>query len=215
MKKQLLAVAACVIAMGLSECNATVTLTWSSGTTGRIYNENGIGSGNELTPAGGNTQPLVGCFLQVIYSVNGNIGLAVTDTSTGIATTDAANNIVVRTCWIGRGVAGAAGRFATAQYISSYPASSKFFLRAWNAPSPDLTTTGLATASIPAASGSLRYGNSLVYTAGDPAFNTLENADLSNIGSFATTLTPVPEPATMALFGLGAAAIALRRKLRS
>lgn len=55
--------------------------------------------------------------------------------------------------------------------------------------------------------------------AGDPPTGTLlslsNGAGYGNSGEFALTLTPVPEPASMALFGIGAGVLALRRRFKS
>lgn len=214
MKKRFLVAIASVLTLGLMTCQATVTLNWQSGTSGRVYNQSGIGTGNELTPSVGTAGFTTACFMQLIYTSDGNIYDAGT-TGTGILD---ARNTVVAVAYLGRLVGGTAGQFVGRQYTSSYATGAKFFIRAWNAPSSDLNSSYLTSASIPTtpgANGAIRYGNSIVYTAGDPLLNPIETIDLTNIGSFATTLTPVPEPATLALFGLGAAAIALRRKLRS
>lgn len=213
MKKSLVVLAAVLSLNGVHECHATASITWAAGATGRVYSD--VAQTILLAPFGGNSSPTVGCFVQLIYTANGSFGIADLTTANGIAASDAANLAVVATCWIGRAF-GSAGGFTGKSFTSPYDAGARFFVRAWTAPSADLTTACLTTASVPTG-GSVKYGNSVLWTQTKPLGGITETdpLDLSNVGSFATTLTPVPEPASMALFGLGAVAIALRRKLRS
>lgn len=217
MNKRILALVGIAMATATA-ASAAVSFSWGT-TSGRVYNQNGVGAGNELSPAS-RTLYNSGCFVQLIYSTDGTIYDAI-NSGNGINPAHAAQNIVIATSWISRNIftipPGNNGQFSGQAFSHNYAAGSRFFIRAWNAPSSTYNgTVNDVNTSVPTG-GSIRYGNSALYTTtADPGAGTAaEQFYLATGDSFATTLTPLPEPATVTLFGLGALALALRRDRKS
>jgi len=204
-------VLACLFVAASSQ--AVVTFSYGTGSW-RVYDENGLppASGATLLSPAEYSYSGAGCFVQLIYSSDGNIYPA---GISGDGTTHA-NNVVIATTWIGRLIIGSgAGRFSGQSFTHSYPVGSSFFIRVWNAASSDYDGTATDTAALVPTGMGVYYGDSNIYaTQANPDAPGGPTDAFVLTGDWATDLTPVPEPGTFALFGLGILTVALRRKFR-
>lgn len=193
---------------GMRETRANTTLNWGTGSGTYIITASD--SSTRLAPYS-QAFSASDVFVQLILA-NGSIHEAGTS---GNGTTG--GDTVLATSWMGRGFfSSSGGEFDGAALSESLAVGSKLYIRAWNAASPDYTGgAAQILASVPTG-GSVRYGNSLLYTTtsdplGPPASETFA---LDNVGAgFSTTLVAVPEPGTWGLMVVGLVLMGCFRKL--
>lgn len=150
------------------------------------------------------SDPTVGCFVQLLWvGPNGVIDPAYFDGGDGTGPTD---DLVVSKIWVGYGV-GEDGYFNAVELYDGDPIiqGRTYFARVWNAPSPNY-----AAGKIPTGPG-VQYANSptWVYPKIRPTF---DDFDITYAGDLNTTLTPIPEPAALALVACGLLGLRLTRK---
>ena len=184
----------------------TNTIRWQTTGSYQIWDNGGVGTGTPLNPAGPYADG-TSFLVQLLYA-----GANATNDSVNVATADpyGADNddVFAAYQWIGYGVApvAAPGRFNADNYENTRPDGSVYFIRAWMYPA-DAPANG----QIAVSSGDF-YGDSELFSVSGntppPAFD-----DFYLTADYATTLQVVPEPGTLALFGLGLVIAALRRRL--
>jgi hypothetical protein len=204
-----------VASFGLFVATAQAAVTFSWGTTtapNRLYSD--LGKTVLLQPSS-SSDWTTSCFIQLIWDVSANGLNQAVNSGNGIA--GGSDDQVVATAWVGQGQLTTSGRFS-ASFTESLAIGSRLYIRAWNAPSSNYSGGATDTAALIPVAG--LYGDSSTYysTTGDPlgAPPPNEITTLANFGGgISTTITPVPEPSTVALLGIGLVAVALRRRLKA
>lgn len=167
--------------------DAGVTFSWGTGSgTYLIYKQDGQ---TRLSPYQ-QTYTGTGCFVQLVVAYSNQVHPAVAQ-GNGASGGDE----VLAVSWLGKGfIITTGGEFDGGTVTHNWPAGTKLYMRAWNAPSPDFNGSGAHTnASAPAGTNVL-YGNSGLYTtlsnpSGPPASEEFTLDDL--LAGFATTNTAV------------------------
>lgn len=207
---KILKYAAICSAVALS-AQSKADISWSS--TGSITESDGITEliGNAFNSA-------AGYFVQLIFA--GPDGIANPAVSSGVGTSG--DDLVVSARWIGAGDFVSPNGSFTAGSPWTGPqevSGSKFFVRAWNAPSPSFNNTDLAASLVPTTA--TNYGNSGLFTS--PGRDITQPPDgipdiqAFDAGAFSTSLTPVavPEPGTLGLIAMGTFGMWLFRRRKA
>lgn len=189
-----------ILAVGVLSAEASTQINWtSSGAT--VYNA----TGTSLLPGNrSSTGYLTSGYVELLYvGTDGWDGF----TASGDGTID--DDLFVGSSWIGQGapvVGSPNGRFGLTQTPHTYPDGSKFMIMWFDTPSPNYSSHLVPTT-----------GNYGYYDNGGAYFTSTASAidsfSLAAGGKYTTAL-PVPEPAVLSLFGIGLAAILIRRKAR-
>jgi hypothetical protein len=189
MKKLILTVAAAVLVAGVSHAAA---ITWGVGT-------------QQIKDWSATVQRDTAVQLVFIGNIGGTAGewLYQERTSTTQTTTvggKVAVSILTPPINIGQQVAGSGQNLTTGK--------SQFIIRIWNmADTAWIDTT-------PFTFNAADDATSVVWAAGSVTTAGAVNKNLQDVWGTEGNWTPVPEPTSFALIGLGAAAIALRRRFR-
>jgi hypothetical protein len=185
---------------------ATPVLQW--GITSSTSPSDVLGGLTGTALAGSKTDPLVGCYIQLLWTgANGlidDINLSNLDGHGG-------DDVVVARGYVGygTGLGTTAGYFYSTAVngasVSAYTVGvDAFYMRTWNAP---VTSSGNYTSGYAPLSTATYYGNSATHVLADsPTYD-----DWKLTSGFDTTIAVVPEPTTIALFGIGLALIGFRR----
>lgn len=175
-----------VVLSVLAVCQANAGINW--------FNNLPITYANGTTPLIASIDNAsVGCFVQLIYAgANGVIDGAV---NSGVGTT--VDDTVVAFGFFGQDdIAATDGIFPihTVASSSGLVTNGLYFARAWSAPSENFSSGLVPT------SGTNFYGNSATWSfpgSVPPALD--DDFDFTSSGAFATTLSPIPEPAMLGL----------------
>ncbi len=180
-------------------------IDWGTGAN-RIYDFDGV---TALSTNVGIKTSNTACLVQLVYA--GINGLA--DTANLTSTGSMSDDVVVAWTYIGASQpasqATAAGRFTRFNPLgynnSSYPNDSKFFIRAWDLPSPDFPS-----GAVPAGA---YYGNSQMFIVSN---NVTAGPDdqFTMTTSFSTTLLPIPEPAAALAILTGVGLLIIRHRYK-
>jgi len=189
---------ACLIA--LLSASAYADFSWFNLSTNRLY----YNGGSTLLP-GSNNDPLVGCFVQLIWAgADDQIDLAVLS-GTGVTDDDQ----VVDTAYVGQGILGGpAGRYNGGTYTDNI-AGDYYYVRFWTAPSANFASGLVPT------SGTNFYGNTALWLdpGNEPPSATDEFNSIPNGGISATlTASAIPEPTIVGLGLIGLMTLRLYRR---
>jgi len=192
----------------MASCVALATPTMQWGITSVTSPGSDLGNLNGSALAGSQTDPLVGCYIQLLWSGANGVADAI-----NLSNLDGHGNddVVVAKGYVGFGTgfntiqgyffSGATLAANTASYVVGV---DSFFIRTWNAPA---TSTGAYNAGNAPLGTATYYGNSGTHVLADNP--TFDKWTLSS--GFDTTIAIVPEPSSMALLIVGAGMVAMSR----
>lgn len=191
---------------------ATPALKWSI--TGTSSPADWLGDQNGTALSSSQTDPTIGCFVQLIYASGGTIDPIDMSNLDGHGGTDVV--VAWGYCGFGTGVGIVEGYFVSGASrqanVSAYVATvDQFFIRTWNAPVNSAGSYTLGYAPIGANGGATYYGDSALHTL---ASNAVAD-DWKLTSGFDTTIAVVPEPSSLALLIVGVGMVAIRRFRRS
>lgn len=181
----------CGLAFLVSEpARGAVTFSWGTkiggATTNRIYNQDGIAVGNELTPAN-RTSPNIGCFVQLLRTPSGIVTAPIPKGNRA-----GGDNVVIGTSWICKTLNTPFGNgcFVAAPFSHTYPTNTRLFIRAWSKASQDYDGGPTHTNATIPIDPSIRYGDSEIYI----TTNASGSESFFIQSAFATTNTAVGHP---------------------
>ncbi len=216
MRKEVLVAFALMIAA--SSARASLTITWgvqSDTSDPRIYRDSGFT--DLLDPAANANNANGGCFVQLILIGGVGTGLSspsqATDSGDGTGTS---GDTVLATSWIGYGsptfLSPYQGWFEQSDggFTSTDIEQNDYvFIRAWN----NVSSDGSTVPTTGSGGGAALYGDSPVMQLTVDPDGDGASVDFYVTSNFSTTLTPVPEPTTLMLLGLGMVGLAIRRRV--
>lgn len=202
MKKLVCAVGLALVLSAFS-AHGVATINWGTGPSGDL-----LQSDNSTPIVGNHTDSSLGGFLQLIFvGANGLDAVSYTEWDTPTGLLSSGNDQIVGTSWVGEGILGFLspnGDFLASD-VHSMPIGSQFVIRFFETASPNFGSGLVPT------SGNYGISSTFVST-GNPDAGGTDDFNI-NSGLF-TNLGPIPEPGTVALFGIGAVVLALRKRLK-
>ena len=215
-----------ILALSLCSQLSMADFTWTVASTDRMYDSTGS------TLLTGGTSASVGFFVELIYAGSNDVIDFGSQDGSGNYEIDPSNttgvwgdDVRVATTYVGYGTPpfGTDARqgffdVQTPVYLTGGAADRNFYIRAWEATSPDLTTSpvNLTMDAVNFGVSGLISDDGLGGTL-DGEGNTIPN-DGHIFSGFDATLSAIaiPEPGTLALFGLGGFALwNLQRRKRN
>jgi len=200
-----------VCAMGLAlmlsafSAKGYPTIVWGTGPSADL-----LQSDNATLITGNHTDSSLGGFLQLIFvGANGLDAVNYTEWDTPTGLLSSGDDQIIGTSWVGEGTVmflPPNGDFL-AENIHSMPIGSQFVIRFFETASPNFGSGLVPT------SGNYGISSTFLSTADpDPAGEGIDQFMISS--SLFANLGPIPEPGTVALFGIGAVVLALRKRLK-
>lgn len=208
-------IAAVGLLVGAYMSLATPALQWQI--TSTTSPSSSLTDGNNVALTGSKTSAIIGCFVQLLWAGGNGVADAI---NFGNLDGHGGDDQVLAWGFVGYGT----GLGTTAGYFNSgsstvtgraAPVSiftvgvDNFYIRTWNAPASSSNNYNLGYAPIGANGSATAYGNSQTHTLADNP--TYDNWALTS-GFKTDQPLVVPEPATLALMGLGLALMAIRRR---
>jgi hypothetical protein len=211
-------IVALVLMVAAVSARASLTITWgvqNNASDPRIYRDSGFT--DLLDPAANINNSYDGCFVQLILvggvSSGSSTPSQATDSGEGTGTS---GDTVLATSWIGLGSptfgSPYQGYFVqdNSGFTSSDIAQNDYvFIRAWN----NVSSDGSTVPTTGSGGGAALYGDSPVMQLTVDPDGDGASVEFYVTSNFSTTLTPVPEPTTLMLLGLGMVGLAIRRRV--
>lgn len=193
-----------ILMLSAFTAHGVATISWYTEPPGELRQ-----SDNSTLIVGNHTDPTLGGFLQLLFvGADGIDTLDYTDWDTPTGLLSSGNDEVIGTWYVGGGVLGFLspdGAFDAGTSAHEKPIGSQFTVRFFEMPSPNFGTGLVPTSG--------NYGYSQIFSStADPVNSGFESFEIH--APLFANLGPIPEPGTVALFGIGAVVLALRKRLK-